>query len=230
MLKSIFVCLSFALLAACATGTTGTAGTGTSSSSYPAVSPDGLNLVPQTTLAAVYMKPGADLSQYDKIALLETYVSFAKNWQRDTNEDATFENQVSDKDMQAIREKVASEFTKEMTRVLSTQDGRQFVTTGGSGVLILRPAIINLQITAPDLMTPGMEQTFVASAGSMTLYLELLDGKTGDLIARVIDPEAADDAGMSGIANGVTNTADFDRVVQRWAQILNSHLAAISKK
>ena len=79
-------------------------------------------------------------------------------------------------------------------------------------------------------MTPGMEQTFVASAGSMTLYLELLDGKTGDLIARVIDPEAADDAGMAGIANGVTNTADFDRIVQRWAQILNAHLAQISKQ
>lgn len=226
MRNNILVCLCFALLAGCAAGTTGTTG----SSAYPAVSPDGLTLMPHTTLAAVYMKPGADLSQYDKIALLATYVSFAKNWQRDTNEDATFENQITDKDMQTIRENVASEFNKEMTRVLSAQDGRQFVTTGGSGVLILRPAIINLEITAPDLMTPGMEQTFVASAGSMTLYLEMLDGKTGDLIARVIDPEAADDAGMAQVANGVTNTADFDRIVQRWAQILNSHLAQISKK
>jgi hypothetical protein len=231
MLKNILVCLGLVLLTACATGTTGTAGTGTAGkSAFPPVSPDGLHLVPNTTVAAVYMKPGADLSQYDKIALLDTYVSFAKNWERDYNEEATFENQISDKDMQTIREKVASEFTKEMTKVLSTQDGRQFVTTGGSGVLILRPAIINLQITQPDLMTPGMEQTFVTSAGSMTLYLELLDGKTGDLIARVIDPEAADDAGMAQVANGVTNTADFDRIVQRWAQLLNSHLAQISKK
>jgi hypothetical protein len=116
-----------------------------------------------------------------------------------------------------------------LTKVL-TADGRQFVTTGGSGVLILRPAIVNLQITAPDLMTPGMEQTFVASAGSMTLYLELLDGKTGDLIARVIDPEAADDAGMAEVANAVTNTADFDRIVQRWAQLLNAHLATLTAK
>lgn len=221
MLKSIVVSLAFALVTACATGTT---------ASYPPLSPDGLSLMPHTTLVAVYMKPGTDLSQYDKIALLDTYVSFAKNWQRNTNEQATFENQVSDKDMQAIRDNVAKEFAAELTRVLSTEDGRPFVTTGGSGVLILRPAIVNLQITAPDLMTPGMEQTFVASAGSMTLYLELLDGKTGDIIARIIDPEAADDAGMAGIANGVTNTADFDRVVQRWAQILNSHLAQIAKK
>ena len=218
MLRTLLVSLVVSVLAACAAAPSG----------YPSVSTDGLQLLPHTTLAAVYMKPGADLSQYDKIALLDTYVSFAKNWQRDYNEEATFEDQVSDKDMQTIRENVAKEFTREMTKVLSSQDGRQFVTTGGAGVLILRPAIVNLQVTAPDLMTPGMEQTLVASAGSMTLYLELLDGKTGDLIARIIDPEAADDAGMAQVANGVTNTADFDRVVQRWAQLLNSHMAQVS--
>ena len=220
MLRTLLVSLVVSVLAACAAAP----------SSYPPVSTDGLQLLPHTTLAAVYMKPGADLGQYDKIALLDTYVSFAKNWQRDYNEEATFEDQVSDKDMQTIRENVAKEFAREMTRVLSSQDGRKFVTAGGAGVLILRPAIVNLQVTAPDLMTPGMEQTFVASAGSMTLYLELLDGKTGDLIARIIDPEAADDAGMAQVANGVTNTADFDRVVQRWAQLLNSHMAQVSNK
>jgi len=217
MLKGFFAFLSITLLAACATTKPG----------FPPVSSDGLHLMPDTKLAAVYMKPGADLGQYDKIALLEAYVSFAKNWQRDYNEEATFENRVTDKDMQKIRKNMAQEFTREMTRVL-TADGRQMVTKGGTGVLILRPAIINLKITAPDLMTPDMEQTFVASAGSMTLYMELLDGKTGDLIARVIDPEAADNAGMVQIANSVTNTADFDRIVRRWAQILNSHLAQLA--
>ncbi len=54
--------------------------------------------------------------------------------------------------------------------------------------------------------------------------------RPGISLRRVIDPEAADDAGMAGIANGVTNTADFDRIVQRWAQILNAHLAQISKQ
>jgi hypothetical protein len=223
MLKHIVVFLAIVLITACA-GT----GTGMGKPEFPATTTDGLQLVPDTKLAAVYLKPGATLSQYDKIALLDPYVAFAKNWQRDYNEEATFENQVTDKDMLEIRQKVAREFSREVLRVLKA-DGRQIVSTGGAGVLILRPAIVNLQITAPDLMTPGMEQTFVTNAGSMTLYLELLDGKTGDLIARIIDPEAADDAGIAQVANGVTNTADFDRVVDRWAQILNSHLAALPK-
>jgi len=220
MLKPILASLAVLFLAACATTAT--------TPSAPPETVDGLKLVPGTKVAEVYMKPGASLSQYDKIALLDPYVAFAKNWQRDYNEQATFEDQVTDKDMQEIRQRVAKEFSRELLKVL-TADGRQIVSTGGTGVLIVRPAILNLQITAPDLMTPGMEQTFVTSAGSMTLYVELLDGKTGDLIARVIDPEAADDAGIAEVANAVTNTADFDRVVQRWAQLLNAHLAAITK-
>lgn len=211
--------LAMVLLAGCAT---------TPGQQLPTVTHDGLHLVPDTQLRAVYMKPGANLAQYDKVVLLDTFVSFAKNWERNYNEEATFEDRVSDKDMNEIRESVASEFKKDFTRVL-TAGGHEIVTTAGSGVLILRPAIIDLEITAPDLMTPGMNQTFVASAGSMTLYLELYDGKTQSIIARIIDPEAADDGGMAEVANRVTNTADFDRIVDRWAQILNAHLEQLKK-
>ena len=219
MLKRLFVPMLVVLLAACAN----------QQASLPQVSTDGLHLVSGTKLAAVYLKPGADLGQYDKIALLDTYVAFAKNWQRNYNEEATFEDQISDQQMQKIRQNVSRGFAAEFTKVL-TADGRQFVTKGGTGVLILRPAIIDLRITQPDLMTPGMEATFVASTGSMTLYLEMLDGKTGDLIARVIDPEAANDDGIAQVANSVTNTADFDRIVRRWAELLNAHLASLTAK
>ena len=195
----------------------------------PAVSHDGLHLMPDTKLRAVYMKPGADLSQYDKVALLDAYVAFRKHWQREHNEDEPFEMRVSDKDMKEIRDRVAKEFAKEFTKVLSTEGGHEVVKDGGDGVLILRPAIVNLDVTAPDLMTAGMSQTVVASAGSMTLYLELYDGKTQAIIARIIDPEAADNVGIAQVANRVTNTADFDRVLRRWAEILNKHLAQVKK-
>jgi len=195
----------------------------------PAVSNDRLHLMPNTKLRAVYMKPGADLSQYDKVKLLGAYVAFRKNWKREHNEDEPFEMRVSDKDMKEIRDRVAKEFAKEFTKVLSTEGGHEVVKDAGEGVLILRPAIINLDVTAPDLMTAGMSQTVVASAGSMTLYLELYDGKTNAIIARIIDPEAADNVGIAQVANRVTNTADFDRVLRRWAEILSKHLAQVKK-
>ena len=196
---------------------------------FPAVSHDGLHLMPDTQLRAVYMKPGADLSQYEKIALLDAYVAFKKNWKREHNEEESFEMRVSDKDMKQIRERVAKEFNKEFTKVLSTEGGHEIVKDAADGVLILRPAIINLDVTAPDIMTAGMSETVVASAGSMTLYLELYDGKTQAIIARIIDPEAADNVGIAQVANRVTNTADFDRVLRRWAEILNKHLAQLKK-
>ncbi|MEP4487050.1 MAG: DUF3313 family protein [Halioglobus sp.] len=195
---------------------------------FPAVSHDGLHLMPDTKLRAVYMRPGADLSEYDKIYLVDAYVAFKKNWKRDHNDEEAWDQQVNDKQMKDIRERVAKSFAKEFTEVLSTRGGHEVVTEGGEGVLIIRPAIVNLDVTAPDLMSP-QSTSVVASAGSMTLYMELYDGKTQDIIARVIDPEAADNAGLARVANRVTNTADFERVMRRWAEILNAHLAEVKK-
>ena len=45
----------------------------------PAVSHDGLQLMHDTKLQVIYMKEGADLSEYDKVALLDCYVAFRKN-------------------------------------------------------------------------------------------------------------------------------------------------------
>ena len=89
----------------------------------------------------------------------------------------------------------------------------RFISSEGGGGL---PDFLGIRITD-------------ASAGSMTLYMELFDGKTGDIIGKIIDPEAAEDSGMMQISSSVSNTADFDRIVKRWAQILNTHLAQVSK-
>jgi hypothetical protein len=218
MLKKLLVSAALVTCAMAANGST----------KLPAVSHDGLHLLPDTKVRAVYAKPGAELDQYDKVYLLECYVAFRKNWQREHNEQVPFDQRVSDRDMKKIRDELAKEFNKVFTDVLSTKGGHQVVTQGGDGVLILRPAIINLDVTAPDIMSPGMSQTYVASAGSMTLYLELYDGKTGDIIMRIIDPEAAENAGLAEMASGVTNRADADRILRRWAELLNDHLAKVT--
>ena len=42
------------------------------------VTHDGLHLVPDTEVAAAWVKPGADFSGYDRIMLLDAYVAFRK--------------------------------------------------------------------------------------------------------------------------------------------------------
>ena len=168
------------------------AATVSADSSLPEVSHDGLHLLKDTKLRAVYMKPGANLDDYDKVALLACYVAFNKNWQRNYNDQSMdLMDRVTDQDMKDIRDKLAAEFNKVFTEVLA-KGGQQMVTKGGTGVLIVQPAIVNLEITAPDVMSAGMQQNFSADAGQMTLYMQLYDGKTGDIIARIIDHRGLD--------------------------------------
>ena len=90
-----------------------------------------------------------------------------------------------------IKKRVAEEFAKQFTKELEKQ-GQSVVaaTETGPDVLIVRPAIINLDITAPDTNRPGMSTTIGRSAGQMTLYAELYDSVSNQIIGRVVDPQA----------------------------------------
>jgi hypothetical protein len=201
-------------------------GTAAADKSLPEVTHDGLHLVKHTKVRAVWMKPGANLDEYDEVALLKCYVAFNKNWQRNYNEETIdLTNMITDQDMKKIRDTLSEQFNKVFTEVL-TKAGYKMVTKGASGVLILRPAIVNLEVTSPDTMAPNMDQSFSANAGQMTLYMEMYDGKTGDIIARVIDPEALGD-GLWQVRNSVTNLADADQLLRKWATLLSDHLAAV---
>jgi hypothetical protein len=161
--------------------------------------------------------------------MLDAYVAFKKNWQRDYNRDVVgLDGRINDRDMKKIRDNVAKEFNKVFTEVLSTKGGHEMVAEGAPGVLVIRPAIVNLVVTSPDKMTSNMGQTASASAGQMTLYMELFDGSSGDILYRIIDPEAAGNE-MFQIRNSVTNRADAARVFKRWATLLNDHLGDLKK-
>ena len=88
----------------------------------PQVSKDGLQLQKQTKQRLVYLKPGATFSQYNRVAILECYVEFRKNWARDYNsEHQSLENQVTNQDIERMKSALSTEFKKvfvnELTRV-----------------------------------------------------------------------------------------------------------------
>jgi len=191
----------------------------------PQVSSDGLNLVPHSKVYALYVKPGiTSLAQYTEVKILDCFVQFEANYQRNYNmNEIGLDGQMTTMEMDNITKKLSAEFTKVFTEEM-VKNGRPVVDTTGPNVLLLRPAIINLDVTAPDMMTPGMEANFVASAGQMTLYMELYDSATSTLLARVIDPEAGQEGGIGMMANSVTNTMEADQILRRWADLLISHL------
>jgi hypothetical protein len=196
----------------------------------PQVSKDGLQLQKQTKQRLVYLKPGATFSQYDRVAILECYVEFRKNWARDYNSEheTSLENQVRDSDIQRMKSTLSAEFKKVFVNEL-TKGGYQVVDSAAPDVLILRPALINVDPAAPDLMTANMERTVVKSAGEMTLYLELWDSTTNSILARVMDAEA-DQQAFAQQANRVTNMAAADTILKNWADELRGHLDAVRGK
>ncbi len=199
----------------------------------PEVSPEGLQLQHNTKDArVVYLKPGATFSQYSRVAILDCFVDFEKNWQRNYNDDtAGLEGRVTTADMERIKAALAAEFKKVFTKELEKSGGYQVVDTAAPDVLVLRPALVNLVVNAPDLQTADMRTAVVASAGQMTLYLELWDSSTNTILARVMDAKA--DQGMGGMAqqaNRATNTVAADDILREWAVKLRKHLDAVHGK
>ena len=195
----------------------------------PEVDSDGLHLVKDRKVYAAYAKPGADLSAYDKVMLVGCFVNFAKDWQKDYNMDQIgLDGRVTDKDAETIKTRLADEFAKVFTKEL-TKKGFPVVTESGPGVLLLRPALINVDVVAPDVDRVGIQGTFVRSAGGMTLYMELYDSATSTLIGRVVDPQA-DDNSLGHLANRVTNKAAADEILRHWAELLARHLGEATHK
>jgi len=191
---------------------------------------DGLELVEKTRSTALYVHPGASLAPYDRVAILDCPVAFRKNWERDQNDQRMdITERITKRDMDRIKKELAKEFAKVFARELQHKGGYTVVDagakedSGAKDLLILRPAIINLDVTAPDKMSPGMSETFTTSALAMTLYLELYDSLTGQILARYVN-SAGDDNGMVGVANSVTNKAAADRILTRWADRLRKGL------
>lgn len=188
----------------------------------PEMTEEGLQLVKESKMALVYAAPGADLSGYHRIWLIEPYVAFKKNWQRDQNRSRGLK--VTESDMKRIRTRLAEEFTAVFAEVLQENDGYELVEEMAEDVLILRPAIINLDVNAPDTRAAGRSRTYASYAGEMTLYLEAFDSQTNALIAKSLDRGYDRNTGFITWQSSVSNTQAAKRILRDWAQSLRSGL------
>lgn len=187
----------------------------------PDMSHDGLERVPSEKVQVVYRRPGVDFSQYKRVALLDCQVAFRKNWQR---EHSSLGLRVTSKDMERIKQGLADDFRAIFTEELQKNSGYPLVTEAAEDVLVLRPAIVNLDVAAPDVMTAGRSRSFATSAGEMTLYLELYDSVSGEILGRVIDAKEARDSGYMQWQTSVSNRAEAERMLRKWAVLARQGL------
>ena len=184
----------------------------------PEVTVDGLHRIKNTQMAVVYAQPGADLSQYNRIYLLEPKVAFRKNWLRTQN--SIPDQTVTTDDMQRIKSELASLFTGVFKQELQNNGGYVLVEGVAEDVLIVHPAIVDLDVLTPD--TPGNRGTrsAIASVGSMSLYMELIDSVTGDTLVKAMDNKYDRTRARIQMSNRTRNEAAARDMLAEWAELL----------
>ena len=187
----------------------------------PEITEEGLHKLKDTNLGLVYADPDADLSTYDRVHLLEASVAFKKNWQRDQNRSYAFKVKASD--MERMKSGLAELFHDVFSEELA-EGGYELTEETADDVLLIRPAIINLDVTAPDVQSATRSYQYAESAGEMTLYVELYDAVTGALLAKAMDRKRDRDRGYFQWQSRVTNTSAAKRILKSWAETLREAL------
>jgi len=184
------------------------------------------NLVPvgEPNVAVAYIDPNADFSVFKRVMILDTFVSFRSGWERDQRR-GTRGVRISTSDIERIKARVSELFNSVLIETLEADDGFEVVSEPDYDVLLIRAAIIDLDVTAPDVSTPGRSRTYTADSGAATLFIELYDSVSGQIIGRAFDRQAARNSGsMMRWSNRATNTADARRVFRGWADTLRGFL------
>jgi len=191
----------------------------------PEFTHDGLQRVINSRAAIGYIKPGADFSRYDRVMILDCYVAFKKDWQRDFNQkNRSMSGRITDKDMERMKNDMAESFREVFVEELTQNDGYELTDEPAGDVLLIRPAIIDLEATAPETRTAGRSYTFVDSAGAATLYVELYDSVSGEILARAIDRKADRGHGRMEWSTGPRNRAAARRILSTWAGWLRERM------
>jgi Tfp pilus assembly ATPase PilU len=130
---------------------------------------------------------------------------------------------VKDRDMEKIQSEVAELFKDIMTKEL-IEGGYEMADEPGEDVLLVKPAIVDLDVFAPDIQTASRVNSYSESAGEMTLNLELFDSVTNDKIAKATDRQRDWRQGYMQWRTKVSNRADARRMITVWAKALTSAL------
>jgi len=185
------------------------------------VTTDGLTVVESTSHTEKQIKDGVDWSEYTEYQITPVEVSFRKNWKRDYNmSQKTLSKQVTDEDMTRIRESMGKIVYEEFDSALQENGGLIKADQADSSTLLFKPRIINLDVYAPDVDSSYISRSYVRQAGRATLFLEVYDAVSGEILARWVDTREDPDRGYFDWANRITNAVQFRVIVRAWANRL----------
>lgn len=199
-----------------------TVATASASQEPPDVTVDGLHRVPETQVDLLYALPGADLGQYERIYLLAPEVRFVKDYKQKANR--MYDNRLTDADIARMRDDVVRLFAEEFADELQGAGGYSLVQETGEDVLLVRPAIIDLDVLAPQAATRPNARSTLPSAGRMTLLMELADSVSGAVLAKALDYQYDRTPVQTYLSNQARNEKAARQMLRHWASLLRQGL------
>jgi len=187
-----------------------------------------LEKVKRAKFRETYVNTEADFSRYDKLYIGDALFDYRDVGPAERTR-ITYSMMssrtvfgISDADRETFEQIVDEAFMKQIVK------GEHFKLTDtiDDKTIIMRGAVVDIVSRVPPRFV-GRSEVYLASVGEATLVMEFLDGKTGELLARVaergvIGRGRIDEFSMP--ANSVTVRADISRWASSAARRLRSEL------
>jgi len=211
--QNVFVALTAAVLAACSSQPELQSGPDAE------ITKDGLVRVDHSTFSKTYVKPGMDLSKYDRM-----YVVTAGTDYRDVTTSPAERYGGSGRNEYPLDEKQRAEFEKLVDEVFEEEftNSKYFVMAEGPGedVLLVVGGMVDVVSFVPPERA-ARDTVYLAELGQATLVLELRDSLTNEPLARAADRRRVEpNRGTLQASSKPRNQQEVKRVIRRWAKQL----------
>jgi len=191
------------------------------------MSPDGLAKVKNSLFQLAWVRPGIDLSHYDKVMLEGAGIEYRPAKAATNLVAASVSGQTEFAMTEKQKERLKAAVTEAFRTELAKSKEFQLVTEPGPNTLRVRGALLDVvSYVPPDPVGAGA--IYLRNIGEATLIFEVRDSQTEQILARAADRRAAEN-NMPVQSNAVSNGFEVQQVVQQWAALLRQRLDAVKQ-
>ena len=143
---------------------------------------DGLHKVDGAKADRVWVKPGLDLSQYDKIKFEGAGIQYRSIKPYVRNDPSALRFPLSDEQKQMLEEATAEVMREELSQI----QNYEMSETRGPGVLLVTLSLRDVVSKIPP-DGPGRGTVVLSNLGHAVLLVDIRDSHTGEALARIYD-------------------------------------------
>ena len=191
----------------------------------PSSTADGLERRTVSGIDIAYVRPGADLSEYDSVLLGPVTVAFRRNVAASAS--AGSGKRVGESDLRDVRERLSALLLEEVTRELEA-NGYKVTRSRGSDVMQIDLSVNDLSLAL--VPTGPTDEAMGVSTGEMLMEAEISDSVSGEVAARIYDVAEGHVTHQVHRITRSENEREAREIVTAWARTLRVKLDAARAK